>query len=336
MTFALGLLCLTAFSVGCGDRAPRDDERFALLALGDTGLAPGSHGGQRAVARALSFEDRLRPVDGLALMGDNFYPRGLERHELTERIRHNLVSPYCRFLVLGPRAPELGSTCRPERPRGPVWAVLGNHDHEAPESPELQRRVVPEFVANWSMPTEDVAVRRVAEGVDFILVDSKQLLAQGPRTLALAIGRSRGPWRILISHVPLIDGYGERDGIGEAVAGIAGAIASAGVPVQLTLAGHEHNLQAFELSDRAGLAVVAGGGSSARSLHEEPPTRVHARETRGFARVAILAGEPERLRVELIAVPRVPWPGFGPIVRDATYTVSLAGEVSVPASKVNP
>jgi len=66
------------------------DPQFSLLALGDTGtergwlrlLDPGL-----AVADALAREDSASPVDGILLLGDNFYPDGLLKRELALRVR---------------------------------------------------------------------------------------------------------------------------------------------------------------------------------------------------------------------------------------------------------
>ena len=327
---------LALASAGCwADPGPRSDERFALLAVGDTGLPRDSHDGQRQVARALAFEDAERPVEGLVLLGDNFYPRGLERGDLALRIGLNLVSPYCRFLVLGPRADETAATCSPAgRPARSIWAVLGNHDYLTRESPELQRTTVVEFIANWRMNQAVAEVHQAAPGVSLILVDSK-LLRRDPSVLTDVVASAPGPWRILVSHIPLVPGLSEPEG--GAVRAANEAIERSGVPVQLALAGHEHNLQAFVLIEAPRLSVIAGGGSSSRGVHPGPASRVFARETRGFARVAVLETEPERLRVELIAAPAFSWPGGPPVRRIASYEVSLAGQVTArDGSRVSP
>jgi len=77
--------------------------RFSLLAVGDTGQPPTWLpwlAGQTAVASGLDEEDRRAPSDGLLLLGDNFYERGLKAEELVSRVRGNLVTPYCRFVQL--------------------------------------------------------------------------------------------------------------------------------------------------------------------------------------------------------------------------------------------
>ena len=91
-------------AIGCARSLdePEGEVLLSLLAVGDTGLEPGESwltNTQLAVAAAMEAEDRRRPADALLFLGDNFYPVGLRRHELEERIRWNFVEPYCRFLA---------------------------------------------------------------------------------------------------------------------------------------------------------------------------------------------------------------------------------------------
>src|SRR3990172_6165237 len=108
----------------------------------------------------MAAEDRSAPVDGLLLLGDNFYPDGLSERELEDRLRENVVGPYCRFVALTPRGEaSLRATC-PEpaalRHPVPIYAVLGNEDYDLRESPALQRERIPEYVPNWRMPRGSV------------------------------------------------------------------------------------------------------------------------------------------------------------------------------------
>ena len=299
-----------------------------MLALGDTGVPPGDHDGQAEVAAALTAEDAADPVDGLVLLGDLFYPNGLEADRVIERVAHNIVDPYCALIAPGPRYAELETTCPlapASNPDRAVWAVLGNHDHGFSGSAALQRDVLPAFVANWHMNRAVVEVVEAAPGVSLILVDTQSLLAGDAQQLADAVARAAGPWRILVGHHPFADGLGDRDGVGEATRAMAAAARSAGVPVQLALSGHEHNLQAF-VSDVPALQIISGGGSGSRNLHDEPLPRVFGLERPGFARVAVLATYPETLRVELIALSRLSWL-LSPR-RVATYFVALDGSVT--------
>ena len=319
-------LFLIACTTAC-EREPeaRPAERFSLLALGDTGVPPGDHDGQAQVAAALADEDAANPVDGLVLLGDIFYPNGLEREVLLDRVAHNIVTPYCQFVAAGPRYGELRGGCPAVASRRTIWAVLGNHDFGVSESPDLQRSVIPEFVSNWHMNREVAEVVEAAPGVSLILVDTQSLHAGDPERLGAAVTKARGPWRILVGHHPFAAGLGDRDGVGDVTRAAAAAVRAAGVPVQLALSGHEHNLQAL-VTDFPSLQIISGGGSGARNLHDEALARTFGTERAGFARVALLETEPESLRVELIALSRVPW--LLPPRRVATYFVSVDGTVS--------
>src|SRR5262245_6853202 len=95
--------------------SPAAANAFSLLAVGDQGGPPHwltAASGQYAVGTALEEVDERRPVDALLLLGDNFYASGLRRNELIERVRGNVVAPYCRFVDLsGPRSSEVRSAC---------------------------------------------------------------------------------------------------------------------------------------------------------------------------------------------------------------------------------
>ncbi len=192
MSVRAQLLLPLALAFGCAIGAAQPpapgptghEVRFSLLALGDTGrpvrLTRLFHG-QRAVARGLTAEDRRLPADALLLLGDNFYYRGLESKRLVERLRQNLVGPYCRFVELsGPRSAELDGACglpSGKRHPIPIYALLGNHDYDSPESVALQRSEVPRFVPNWHVPAGLAETVEFAPGVSLVLLDSMALRA---------------------------------------------------------------------------------------------------------------------------------------------------------------
>lgn len=339
----LGSLVVSA--IGCaspiGSRVPApvhpaaDEIRFSLLAVGDTGRLSrlGRYWSkQRSVGLALEAEDRRRPADALVLLGDNFYWNGLQRFELVERVRENLVRPYCRFVDLsGPRSTEVRDACRePELDRHPVpiYALLGNHDYVDPESPGLQRREIPEFVANWRMPAGLVELVEFPVGVSLVLIDSVALRAgSDPEPLRAALRRSRGPWRILAAHHPIGHARDKRRAALEAQeayrALVQAIVREAGVPVHLAVAGDEHNLQMIEMTPAAPpLQVVAGSGSRVRELDTSNPRARFALESLGFARID-LVGAPggERLLVSLFATAAPPAPGSGAPRLVARWTV---------------
>ena len=259
-----------------GEPAPArlpETSRFALLAVGDTGetlpFRPFAEG-QRSVARGLELEDRRAPVDALLLLGDNFYPKGLAEDELLERLRRNLVGPYCRFVDLrGSRSAEVADACRlppAQRHPVPIFAVLGNHDHGLPESPALQQRAIPHYLPNWSLPAALASTTELAEGLSLVRIDS-ELARRAPERLGElrdAFARARGPWRILALHHPIAPRVGEDESDGFE-ADLRELLAELPEPVQLVLAGHRHNLQIRPLTGCESNVGQCPGGAGYRA-----------------------------------------------------------------------
>ena len=331
---ALLLLCASAYLVSGAVAARRShhephDASLSFLAVGDTGkrhrIVARLSEGQIAVADAMALEDRQHPVDALVLLGDNFYMRGLESHELVPRLRQNLVLPYCRFLDLsGPRSPEVSTSCHvPESDRHviPFHVVLGNHDLTAEESPRLQQEVVPEFVVNWSVTERRVEVVELGQGLSLILVDADW---EGPseggrRRLEEALREARGPWRVIAAHTPMAIGEWsappqEFDHSLEFESQVRSAIEAAGVPVHLYLSGHHHSMQILEGGDELGpfLHVVVGSGARWREIENPHPHRRFGRGRLGFARVDLTgAGDQEHLVVSLLQSSTIPLTAWG-------------------------
>ena len=314
---AVAALPAALLLAACGPPAPvvGADEpgpvRLSFFAFGDTGVVPNSIGrsmqAQMRVGSVLEAEQRRRPVDAVVMLGDNFYPSGLLEKELEPRVRENLVRPYCVFLALdGPESARVADACEPSR-RGerpvPLYAVLGNHDMGMPESPRLQREVVPRFVPNWHVPAQAIEVIELADsnlqpGVSLILYDPVVLAESGDgAALERALRSARGPWRILAGHYPIRDGH-PGPWIAKTLAGID-------VPVHLHLAGHDHNLQiGVSAPDRPYLQVVAGSGASMRPIKHPLFGGRFALIQPGFSRIDLVGeGDAARLVVSLVALP---------------------------------
>jgi len=328
--FALLLLSLA----GCGPAASEapPGTGLSLLAVGDTGkprefldvLDP-----SLAVATALAAEDERSPIDALVLLGDNFYPEGLEKDEVKDRLRANVVGPFCRFVALTARgAGSLREACPEREARHPVplFAVLGNHDYGKPESPELQRRLVPRYVANWHTPEADLEVRELEGGVSLILLDSNRIgRGEDDAEAVRALARSRGPWRVVAAHHPLVDpGRGHDRRLEKRMRRL---LERAGVPIHVWLAGHQHNLQAFVAGPGSpALQLIAGGGSDVREISEgADPSRRFASASLGFARIDAHEGEDPRLVASLFEVPAPPLRSRPRLA--ARYAVNPAGAV---------
>jgi hypothetical protein len=315
-------------SVCLPDAAPE----LSLLAVGDTGDRPAwtswldQH---REVGRVMALEQHRRPAAALLLLGDNFYSEGLLLSEAPERIRANVVTPFCAFVASdGPRFSEVAQACpiaESDRTPVPIFAVLGNHDNNTPESPDLQRTLVKEFVSNWDMPPEVAAVRELGHGVSLIVVDSEALeRGADPAPLKDALLAARGPWRIVVGHHPVGSGdVGFKRAIGS-------AIEATGVPVQLLLAGHEHNLQiAVEKYPYPALTAIAGSGSRVRKPRYDVLGRQFVHVRPGFARVDLDGDGPaQRLVVSMVETPKHHLDFWSPTRVVGCWSVTLNGQVS--------
>ena len=307
--------------------------RLSIFAFGDTGYEPRwfrSMQTQMRVGAALESEQRRRPADALVLLGDNFYPDGLLEKELEYRVRENVVRPYCVFLALdGPESSRIDDACEPQR-RGdrpiPFYAVLGNHDIEVPESPRLQREIVPRFVPNWHVPSRSTEVIELADsvlqpGVSLILYDAMALAERNDAaSLERALRSARGPWRILAGHYPIHDSHPGP--------WIQQALARINVPVHLHLAGHEHNLQlGVPAPQTPYLQVVAGSGGGQRAVKHPLVGGRFALIQPGFSRIDLVGdGEAARLVVSLVALP-VSSLSMSPPRVVTRWSVDLAGDV---------
>jgi hypothetical protein len=289
-----------------------DAPALSLFAVGDTGSKIHAWGSLAAIVRvagAMREQSRTRPVDGVVLLGDQFYPNGLSSENLHTRLRENLVEPFGSMIGLTPYgAEQLGVAAEREGP-GPVpfYAVLGNHDYGFPESPPLQREVLPTYLTSWRMPHRFAEAWELPGGVSLVLFDSVRWDDGVPQELLLTLRRTRGPFRILAAHYPMADPGNNH--LPTFTRDMHSVLREAGVPVHVFLSGHEHNLQLLQMEQPAPpLHVISGGGSNVREVSPTAASRAFALASLGFARIDRVehAGAPA-LRVGVYAVPRWPW-----------------------------
>ncbi len=285
---------------------------LSLLAVGDTGKP--SHGmgrlaSGRRVARALTAAHRRRPCDGLVLLGDNFYPHGLEKAQMAEQVRDRLAVPYRAFLQLsrsGESRLGLSRACAACN-AVPVYAVLGNHDHHTRESATLQCDELPDLIPNLHISRRKAKLYELGEGVSLITFESVLWQEGAAAQLARCLARSAGPFRVLATHYPMSDPGNNHHR--SYVSDLRRLLAEVGVPVQLFLSGHEHNLQLLRMESPAPpLHVIAGSGSYVRSVSRTRARRIFAAQELGFARVDRREiGGRAVLDVHLYALESWPW-----------------------------
>jgi 3',5'-cyclic AMP phosphodiesterase CpdA len=333
--------CLAAhLAAACGAPPPDGAVRASLLFFGDAGAPPEDarhHAQLLRVARAVAAEDRERPADALLVLGDNFYPRGLLAAELLPRVRETLARPWCRFLAPGgSRAAELAGACDlPERERRPIpiHALLGNHDVRSPGSPELQRDAIPAFAPNWRLAARPAETRELAPGVSLVLLDSEQVFEGGDAApIGEALRAAPGPWRVVAAHRPIFGLAATLDEDPARVEAYArrmrAAVAGAGVPVHVFLAGHAHSLQlSLGSAPDPPLHATAGSASDTGVLRSEEPRRVAAALAPGFGRLDVVGdGVETRLVVTLYRLLPAPLDRLSSRrLAVARYAVDLAG-----------
>jgi len=317
------------------DCVSKGESLASFIAVGDTGEPPpllGLLDPARAVSEAIDREQLRKPVDAFLLLGDNFYPSGLSKVDLAARLRMNVVRPFCRFLSLsGPHGPELASDCpideQARTPR-PVIAVLGNHDDRLPESADLERGEVPQWIPEWEMPAGVAEVYELPGSLSVIAIDSVHLRQRAdPGSIVDALRRARGDWRVLIAHHPFsVTGEPWDD---RYLARVEDAIHESGVTVHLMLTGHEHLLAAaIPGIPGISLQLIAGSGSHARPRKSELLGEVFELVQPGFVRVD-LAREGDRtlLHAALIATASAPYERWTHPHVVACYSVDVDGRV---------
>lgn len=221
-------------------RAPEGTPHLRVFCFGDSGTG-GS--GQRAVARAIVERMDRDPARFLLTLGDNFYPSGVQTP--TDRQWDEcVVQPYQGLRI-------------------PIYASLGNHDHNGDPDAQVARSTIDSL---WRMPARYYTFSRtLLDGttIQFFVLDTTPIsrssdgVEQQLRWLEDELSRSRADWKIAAGHHPMITNVKGADS--KRCADLLPLFSRHGV--SLYLAGHAHVLEA--LVPRQGVMQVisgAGGG----------------------------------------------------------------------------
>ena len=219
-------------------REPAAGERQPLVRLAVVGdVGTGSEAAYRT-AGAITEAGRVRPFDGLILLGDNVYPDGNPR-----RLPYAVFWPFRPLLDAGTR----------------LLPVLGNHDVQAGYG-EAQLRAL-------GMPGRWYAVRLgelLVVALDSNRPDDRSQLAWIERILE----RSDARWTIAILHHPPYSAgwHGSDERAREAFAPLFERYG-----VQLVLAGHDHDYQRSRPLEGV-TYVVSGAAAKTRPTSHAPFT----------------------------------------------------------------
>lgn len=226
--------------------------------LGDTGTGDR---GQFEVVDAMSLALASGgPIDGILLLGDNFYPDGV-RTPTERQWDDKIVEPYARFGV-------------------PIHACLGNHDYGGRIEAQIERSTIDE---RWHMPQRHYSFETPIgplRSIQFIALDTEPMRDRDePDNEQLAwldaeLARSKAHWKIVFGHHPAYSG-GEK--------GDSGRMLDRLVPildrhdVDIYFAAHHHTLQFFGPLEGVRY-VVSGAGSGS-----DEPDEVEWHEKASYA-----------------------------------------------------
>lgn len=243
--------------------APGGD-RVRFFVLGDTGTGEDA---QRQVAAAMEARCQADAVDGILLLGDNFYQSGVTSTD-DPQWEQKILAPY-------------GSGCLSQVP---IYPVLGNHDYRSNPAAQIEYTLMN---PRWHMPNRFYSVR-FGRLVRLVAFDSQTAeFCFNPLFCALdflleATGRQDTTWTFVIAHHPLASasakGFGHRGGLRPWLL----------KPIMcdradLWLSGHAHHLEhRVDLDCRLEMFTSGGGGGDLSGVLTDDSGALFARSTHGF------------------------------------------------------
>ena len=246
-------------------------EYLGFLAVGDTGH---SNSVQAAVVEAMSAEAGRESSDFAMLLGDNFYPDGIDSVD-SPRWELTFEQPFDK--------PGLDI---------PFYVIPGNHDY----SGSVQAQI--DYTARsdrWRMPGRYHSfTRSLGGGVEakFIGIDTERIARSDEAGRAQRdwlrdqLSDPSNEWEIVFGHRPLRSGNGASEVVRAALEPI---LNEGGADVYF--AGHKHHLALLEDEAGAGpMQVISGAGSDPRDVRWDAET-VFAAAGAGFVSCRLSADE---------------------------------------------
>jgi tartrate-resistant acid phosphatase type 5 len=197
MFYGLGLLL-----VGVGLYVRSDYKRvehknisksLRFLVVGDTGV--GDKNQKEVAAQMEAICQSGIPLSGIILLGDNFYPRGVQ----------SVSDPLWQKALLEP----YGSSCLSQID---FYPILGNHDYKGSVSAQIEYG---HKKKRWKMPARFYSVK-FGELIEFFQLDSNTWEVLLPfwgtnfGHIRKDIVASKSKWRIVTSHHPINSGCSDR------------------------------------------------------------------------------------------------------------------------------
>ena len=240
-----------------------------LLFTGDTGTGDID---QKNVAAAMEKICLKNQIDGVVLLGDNFYFDGVKSV--------NDPQWQTKFEKIY-NAPCLATK--------KFYVVLGNHDVR--QSVNAQVLYTDKSSRRWNLPNRFYVVS-FAGVADFFAIDSNFPDVCGVSSLCSLdwmgkkMGESNTPWKIVIGHHPLLSGGKYPKPKWFAGLAIPNLLCKGGA--DFYFAAHDHNMQHLKGLSPGGLCnvnqlVLGGGGAPLNPVSAVPGKTLFAAQNHGFA-----------------------------------------------------
>ena len=215
------------------------------------------------LAAAISAATKDRQPDAILVLGDNFYPCGVNPTDVAEAM-DTVYRPLFDLNV-------------------PMYAVLGNHDYSeggekcgkhdrAAVRPQAQ---VDYRGGTWHMPARNYVLRWPGL-VSIVMYDSEPVRRQcGVRDGIVSFVRDRvagipaGEWRLAAAHHALYSSGSHGQNPDDAGTMRAALLSTFAGHLDLYLAGHDHDIERFDDKSEP-VFVVSGSASKVREDDPEP------------------------------------------------------------------
>lgn len=230
--------------------------RTSFLFFGDSGTGEKP---QFEVANAMQRFCEKQTCDFSLLLGDNFYPSGVNGIS-DPQWKTKFEDPYSLLQLR-------------------FFAMLGNHDYLGNIKAQI---AYTEKSSAWYLPSR---YYQFSQGpVDFFVLDTNDFSSAQRKWLASALTRSSALWKIVAGHHPVYS-YGEHGDTKKLIKDLLPLIAPS---VDFYLSGHDHDLQVLEENELT--FVVSGAAAETRATGEGKRT-IYSKSALGFSHLSIEEGE---------------------------------------------
>lgn len=253
--------CLSAVAF-LGGQSPEPAKGASFIFFGDSGTGEAA---QQLVAQAIKKHCEKNPgaCSFVLLLGDNFYPSGVQNVEDPKWTTH-FVRPYGKLGLV-------------------FFPVLGNHDYQG--NPQAQVDYSKKFENNnarwiWRMPNRYYTFK---EGdVEFFALDTNSFNKQQKKWLIEKLAASTARWKVVYGHHPVFSSGSKHGDSPQLTRELFPILKD--YQVDYYLAGHDHHL---EWRRKDGVTfVISGAATAPRGAVKRKDNEVISREL-GFAHLRI-------------------------------------------------